>query len=328
MPELTGATNAKRALRAKLIFNAASGRGEESPRQLFEILAEMQRCNILSEVYMVDADSPVEAVVHDAIRSGIKLIVVSGGDGTIDTVVGAMVGSTATLGIIPTGTRNNVAFNLNISTDIAEAVALLRDGIRKKVDIGMINCAGTSHWFLEAAALGMLSDLYPAADQIQHGDLARIGNLLSTFVSSSPSSLSLVLDGGEAIETSAYMVLIGNMPYIGPRFQISPDVSFNDGYLDVFVFSDMNKLDLITYAVQASGGAVADERIKQYRVKQLTIHSDPPMPVMADGNILEQGPVTIVVRPRTLAVMTGLPGTRVEPNTIYQNTDIAPAPNA
>jgi len=294
-----------RLLRAKLIFNATSGRPEESPQQLVDILTEMQSRQILPEVFIVRPDSQVEAVVRSAIRGGTKLVVVAGGDGTIDSVAGAMVGSSATLGIIPTGTRNNVAFNLGIPSTVADAVALLREGRRLKIDVGYLRSGRASHWFLEAAALGLLSDLYPAADNIQHGDLAQVANLLSTFVSSTPSRLRMVLDGRNQLDMNAYMVLIANMAYVGPHFQISPDVSCSDSRLDVFVFSDMSKLDLISYAMQSTGGGAEDARIKHYRVKQLTIRSDPPMPVLADGVLLAQGSVTALVHPRALAVMVG-----------------------
>jgi diacylglycerol kinase (ATP) len=294
-----------RPLRAKLIFNAISGNSEESPRQLADIISEMQKQNILPEVYMVQADSQVESVVRSAIRGGIHLIVVAGGDGTIDSVMGAMLGSSATLGIIPTGTRNNLAFNLGIPSTIADAVALLREGRRLKIDVGNMRHGRSSRWFLEDATLGLLSDIYPFADSIQHGDLTQIGNLLSTVVSSTPSHLRMILEGQRRIEMSAYMVLIANMPYIGPRFQISADVSWNDNRLDIFVFSDMSKLDLISYAVQSTGGAVEDARIKHFRVKRIKIYSDPPMPVLADGMPLDLGPVTALVHPRALAVMGG-----------------------
>lgn len=294
-----------RLLRAKLIFNATSGRPEESPQQLTDILVEMQSRHILPEVFIVRPGSRVEAVVRSAIRGGTKLVVVAGGDGTIDSVAGAMVGSSATLGIIPTGTRNNVAFNLGIPSTVADAVALLRDGRRLKIDVGYLRSGRASHWFLEAAALGLLSDLYPAADNIQHGDLAQVANLLSTFVSSTPSRLRMVLDGRNRIDTNAYMVLIANMAYVGPHFQISSDVSCSDSRLDVFVFSDMSKLDLISYAMQSTGGGAEDARIKHYRVKQLTVRSEPPMPVLADGVLLAQGSVTALVHPHALAVMVG-----------------------
>lgn len=297
-----------RPLRAKLIFNAIAGRSEESPQQLADIINEMQSRQILPEVYMVRPDSHVEAVVRSAMKGGIKLVVVAGGDGTIDSVAGAMIGSSATLGIIPTGTRNNIAFNLGIPSTVADAVALLREGRRLKIDVGYMRSGRASHWFLEAAELGLLSDLYPVADDIQHGDLAQIGNLLSTFVSSTPSHLNVILEGRTRLDTSAYMVLIANMPYIGPHFQIAPDISCSDSRLDVFIFSDMSKLDLVSYAIQSTGGAAEDARIKHYRVKRLTIRTDPQMPVLADGVLLAPGSVTAQIHPHALAVMAGAAG--------------------
>jgi YegS/Rv2252/BmrU family lipid kinase len=298
-----------RPLRAKLIFNEIAGRSNESPQQLADILIELQNWNILPEVYMVHPESHVESVVRSAINGGIKLIVVAGGDGTIDSVVGAMIDSSATLGIIPTGTRNNLAFNLGIPDTITGAVALLREGRRLKIDVGKIRHGRASRWFLEDATLGLLSDIYPFADSVQHGDLTQIGNLLSTVVSSTPSRLRMNLEGRKRIDMSAYMVLIANMPYIGPRFQISPDVSWNDNRLDIFVFSDMSKLNLISYAVQSTGGAVEDARVKHYHIKRVNIYSDPPMPVLADGVLLDPGPVTAQVHPRALAIMGGAANT-------------------
>jgi diacylglycerol kinase (ATP) len=294
-----------RPLRAKLIFNAGSGRPEESPQQLAAILSEMQDQRILPEVYTVRPDSQLETVVHSAIRTGINLIVVAGGDGTIDSVVGAMVGKDATLGIIPTGTRNNVAFNLGIPGEIANSVALLRQGRRLKIDVGRVHCGHSRHWFLEVAALGLLSDLYPMADDLQHGDLAQIGGLLSTLISATPSRLRMSLDGHKHLATTAHMMLITNMPFLGPHFQISPNVSFRDGRLDVFTFSDMGKLNMLSYAVLSRGGLVEDAGIKHYRAKHVTVVSNPEMPVLADGVQLGQGSLSVHVHPRALRVMAG-----------------------
>ena len=305
----------RRALRAKLIFNANSGRPEESPPQLAAILSEMQDRQILPEVYTVRADSDVEAIVRSAIKAGIKLIVVAGGDGTIDSVAGAMVGRSATLGIIPTGTRNNLAFNLGIPNPIADAVALLRDGTELRIDVGRVHSGHTRRWFLEGAALGLISDLYPLADDFQHGNLAQIGGLLSTLISSTPSRLRINLDGHKHLATTAHMMMIANMPFLGPHFQISPNVSFRDGHLDVFTFSDMSKLNMLTYAMLSRGGLVQDAGIKHFRARHVKISSAPQMPVMADGVLLERGSLSVHVHRRALRVMagttlTGTPETR------------------
>jgi diacylglycerol kinase (ATP) len=294
-----------RPIRAKLIFNPGSGQPGESPQQLVSILSEMQNQRILPEVFIVHPDVPLEDVVHNAIKSGIQLIVVAGGDGTIDSVVGAMVGRDAILGIIPTGTRNNVAFNLGITGDIANSVALLRHGHRLRIDVGRVHSGHSRHWFLEAAALGLLSDLYPLADDIQHGNMTMIGELLSKLVSATPSRLRVVLDGRKQPDTSAHMMVITNMPFLGPHFQISPNVSFKDGHLDVFTFSDMSKLNMLSYAVLSRGGLVEDAGIKHYRAKHVRIVSNPQMPVLADGILLGQGSLSVHVHPRALAVIAG-----------------------
>jgi diacylglycerol kinase (ATP) len=299
-------TTTPRPRRAKLIFNATAGRSEESPRQLAEILTELQSRQISPEVFMVRPNSRVGAVVRNALRRGIELVIVAGGDGTIDSVAGSMVGSAATLGIIPTGTRNNLALSLGIPSGIADAVALLRDGRRLKIDAGSIRCGRGSRWFLEGTTLGLLSDLYPLADDIQHGDLTQIGSLLGAFISSTPTRLRVTFDGRDRLHLSAHMVMIANMPFLGPHFQVAPGVSFNDGLLDLLVYSDMSQMDLIAYTMQTLGGAtIEDARIKHFRVQRLTIHSDPPMLVLADGVPLGQGPVTATVRPNALSVMAG-----------------------
>jgi diacylglycerol kinase (ATP) len=304
-PSVKLKTKLRRPIRAKLIFNPGSGQTVESPQRLVSILAEMQKQHILPEVFIVQPGCSIENVIQRALKSGIKLIVAAGGDGTIDSVVGEMVGQDARLGIIPTGTRNNVAFNLGITGDIADCVALLRDGRQLKIDVGRVHSGHTRHWFLEGVALGLISDLYPIADDFQHGDLTQIGGLFSTLVSATPANLEINLDGKQHLTTTAHMLLVANMSYIGPHFQISPDVSFKDGRLDVFTFSDMSKLNMISYALLSRGGLVEDEGIQHYRAKTIKIVSDPPMPVLADGTLLGPGLLSIHVHPHALRVMAG-----------------------
>ena len=107
------------------------------------------------------------------------------------------------------------------------------------------------------------------------------------------------------MEHTAHMVLIANMPYLGPHFKMAPGVSFRDGRLDVFVFTEMGKLDLVAYVVQSAGGGAVEARLRHYRVKQLTVASHPAMAVLADGVPLDPGRVTILIHPRALRVIAG-----------------------
>jgi len=308
-------------VKAKLIFNPASGNPAESAAQLLELLRQLQTVNIQAEVLVVQPEMRLSALARHAVRNGFRMVIVSGGDGTIENVALGLVGSATTLGIIPTGTRNNLARSLGIPTDNpAGAVALLREGCRLKIDVGQIRQGHVRRFFLEAGAVGLASALYPSADDIQHGDLGKIPEFISTLVSAAPSVIRLRLDHHRReIITHAHMVLVANMPFLGANFQVAPDVLFGDHQLDVFVYSELGKVDLIDHAVRNT----IDERIQRFQVKRIVIATDPPMPVMADGVLLGDGPATLTVLPNGLAAMaspTGIPGAAPAPASVAEVT--------
>lgn len=298
----------KHRMRAKLIFNPVSGAAGESPVQLMDVISEMQAWKLVPEAYLVEPGSDLPALVQNAFEDGIRMFVVCGGDGTIDVMAGALAGTNATLGIIPTGTQNNVALSLGIPpADIPAAIALLRTGKRIKVDMGLAEFGAIKRSFLEVCSVGLLSALFPSADDIQHGNLTRVGDFLATLVASSPAEMHLVLDGKQEINTVCHAALVSNLPYIGPHFQVGTPASVNDGLLDVLLFADLSKMDLVGYIVQVAraGGGPEDERIQHYHVRKVDIKTHPEMPVMADGLALGEGPLHISVQQRALAVMVG-----------------------
>jgi diacylglycerol kinase family enzyme len=306
MAELSS-LKSKHRIRAKLIFNPGSGVAGESPVQLMDVISAMQAWKLVPEAYLVEPGSNLSEVVQDALTQGIRMFVVCGGDGTIDAVAGALAGTHATLGIIPTGTRNNISLSLGIPTDIPTAIAILRTGRRIKVDMGLAACGEIKRPFLEACSVGLLSALFPAADDIQHGNLVRVGDFLATLSASPPAEMHLILDGRREINTLCHVVLVSNMPYIGPHFQVGTPASMNDGMLDVLLFADLSKMDLVGYVVQVAGSRIwpEDERIQHYHVRRLDVDTHPAMPVVADGLALGEGPLRISVQRHALAVMVG-----------------------
>jgi diacylglycerol kinase (ATP) len=291
--------------RTLLIFNPTSGAPGESPAQLMAILSEMQAIHLTPEVHLIQPGYDLLPVIEEALEQGIRLFVVSGGDGTIDSVAGALAGTHAVLGIIPTGTQNNVALSLGIPNDIPGAVALLRSGHQVKVDMGIAECAGVRRMFLEVCSVGLLSALFPAADDIQHGNLARIGDLLSTLVAAPVADIRLRLDRKEEVLTQGHVVLVTNMPFLGPHFRVADEDSYRNGLLEIIVFANLSKLDLIGAVVGTAGTIPEDPRIRRYQVHRVEIDSTPPMPVLVDGVMCGEGPLKITLQRETLAVMAG-----------------------
>jgi YegS/Rv2252/BmrU family lipid kinase len=293
-------------VKAKLIFNPAAGNPSESAAQLVELLCLLQKQQIQTEVTVVQPKQDLRLLARSAVREGVKMVIVSGGDGTIENIALGLVGTRTTLGIIPTGTRNNLARSLGIPIDnIGAAAALLRKGRRIEIDVGRVLHRKRSRGFLEAAAIGLSSALYPSSDDIQHGELGKIAGFIKTLVSAEPSEIRLwVGRRRKEVVTHAHMAIVANMPFLGANYQIAPDVIFDDRYLDVFVYSDLNKRELIGQVLQSSS-ALPDTRIQRFRAKKVVIKTKPAMPVMADGVLLGDGSVTIMLHPQRLRVMAG-----------------------
>jgi diacylglycerol kinase (ATP) len=299
-------TTNKRRMRAKLIFNPSAGAARTTPIEIVDVIHEMQAWKLIPEAYLVEPGCDLPGVVQDALAQGFRMFVVCGGDGTISAVARTLAGTPATLGIIPIGTQNNTALSLNIPNDIPAAIAILRTGRRIKVDVGMATCGKISTPFLEACSVGLASTLFPSVDDIQHGNLAQIGNFLATLAASPPAEIHLLLDDKREIHDLGHVVLVSNMPYIGFHYRLGTVAAFKDGLLDVLFFADLNKLELLGYILQGVGeGYPEDARIQHYHVRRVDIDTHPAMPVMADGDALGEGLVRIEVRRHALAVMAG-----------------------
>ena len=298
----------KHSIRAKLIFNPSAGAARPTPIEIVDVIHEMQAWKLVPEAYLVEPGCDLPGLVQDALAQGFRMFVVCGGDGTISAVARSLAGTPATLGIIPIGTQNNTALSLNIPNDIPAAIAILRNGRRIKVDVGMATCGRISTPFLEACSVGLASALFPSADDIQHGNLAQIGNFLATLAGTPPAEIHLLLDNKREIHDLGHVVVVSNMPYIGFHYQLGSLASFGDGLLDVLFFADLNKLELLGYVLQGVGeGYPEDQRIQHYHVRRVEIDTHPAMPVMADGSPLGEGLVRIEVRRHALAVMAGQP---------------------
>jgi diacylglycerol kinase family enzyme len=298
----------KRRMRAKLIFNPGSGSTSASPVELVDVIHAMQNWNLIPEAFLVEPGCDLDGLIQSALAQGIRMFVVCGGDGTISAVSRILAGTRATLGIIPLGTQNNTALSLGIPTDIPAAIAILRTGKRIKVDMGIVTRGKTTTPFLEVCSVGLISTLFPSADDIQHGNLARVGDFLTSLAASPPAEINLVLDNKKKIRNSGHVVLVSNMPYIGFHYQLGSASAFNDGLLDVLFFPGLSKLDLLGYVFQGVGeGKPEDARIQHFHVRRIDIDTQPVMPVMADGTDLGEGPVHIEVKRHVLAVMVAQP---------------------
>lgn len=294
----------KKRISAKLIFNPSAGAARTHPIEIVEIIHELQAQRIVPEPFLVEPGCDLDGAVKQALAKGFRLFVVCGGDGTISAVARVLAGTKATLGVIPIGTQNNVPLSFGIPDDIPAAIALLRTGKRVKIDLGTATCEKTTTTFLEGVSIGLVAELFPSVDDIQHGNLARIGDFFKTLTSSPPAEISLKMDTKNELRDMGHVVLVTNMPFIGFHYQVCPAKSFKDGFLDVIHFADLTKMELLRYIFLGIGiDRPEDPRIQHIRARKLVINTNPAMSVMADGIDLGSGHVTIEVLHHALTVI-------------------------
>jgi len=295
-------------LAAALIYNPGAGSAAGNDNLLDDVRSLLRAAAIDAELHEAEDQKAIAAATDHAREQGLELVIACGGDGTLEGVANGLVNTPITLGILPAGTRNNVAAGLNIPTDPAAAVSLLRSGRRQAIDMVHARCGGEERWFLELFTAGLLSTIFENAEAVQKGNLGALGDLVAKFAGATPSLLHLTVDEGGsrrklAMETHAILGM--NMPYAGANFRVADNILCDDGYLDLFLYERLNKFDLLAHGLAVITESNPDPRIRRLRAQRLTLEADDPVPILVDGIALGQGPVTMKVHPRALRVITG-----------------------
>src|SRR6266498_693839 len=127
-----------KVIQAKLIANPGAGKPEESAKQLELAIRYLQQNGVEVDVALAKPKEEATPLTKQAVKDGYKVVIAMGGDGTLEAVLRGMVGSKASLGIIPTGTANNMAKSLGIPLDLQEACALIASNNIRKLDVGQV----------------------------------------------------------------------------------------------------------------------------------------------------------------------------------------------
>jgi diacylglycerol kinase (ATP) len=299
----------KKLVQAKLIANPGAGKPEESAKQLEVATRLLQQHGIGVDVALAKPKEEATPLAKQAVKDGFDTVIAMGGDGTLEAVLRGMVGRKTPMGIIPIGTQNNIAKSLGIPTDLEEACALIASRHIRKLDVGRVKVKnGKKLFFFELTAVGLVAALYPKANKLQDGKdkLSKLKDVALTLIHQEPDPVVyLTLDDESKIKINTMLVVISNAPMFGANFLVAPDAAVTDGLLDISVYPDFSKTELLAYYAQIrSEGFSANEKVQRFRAKKIEIKTDPKMDVMADGVILGKGKVEIKAKPGAVWMIT------------------------
>lgn len=290
-----------------MICNPSSGGGDYSPNEVRDALDGFDLEWLTTE----KAGDAREAAREW--REGLLLVV--GGDGTINEVVNGLglagFPQDVTLGLLPTGTGNDLAATLGIPEDHTGAVETLREMRVRTLDAARVDSAGIGErYFANVASGGIGAEISGVTDEDQKGRWGKLAYLrasLETARDFDVQEFSLMLDGEERL-VRAVNVAVANCRYAGGGWLAAPAANPEDGLLDVVVIEDAGisqVLDLAPAAL-ARSDYLDKEGIFHARAREISVGSRPGgLQFTADGEVIGDEPASFSVLPGSLNVIVG-----------------------
>ncbi len=301
--------NQKNLRDAYLIYNPKSASNGKDDHKLDKIIEMLRAHGIRAEVGIKTSGKAVREMAKNAADHGHDLIIIAGGDGTIEDVASQVIGSSVTLAILPAGTMNNIARSLGVPLDMDAACALIGMGTTRKIDIGrvIVDESPQVEYFLESAGMGLSAVALPMGQAAKNRTWAELPHAFRRLFEIKPLPIAIELDSGELIQSHSQLVTVSNAPLIGTNLLMAPDAKMDDGWLDLSVYDDMTKSDLLGYFMNVSIGKKSDDpRIKRYRVQHVKIHTGHAAPVVSDKDAVpERREMEIQIIPHGLTMIVG-----------------------
>ena len=292
-----------------LIINPTAGRGQAG-KQVHAIAQRLRENGILNAVWhYTQAPGDAERLAREAANEGASLVVAVGGDGTVHEVVNGILGTSATLGIIPFGTGNDFARALGLHGDLAVACGALAQGETRRIDVGTIEGRGTGgpRRFLVIAGTGYDAETARTVNEgisYLSGAAAYVWGAILTARQFTPFRLSLTWDDGEKIETPAMFVSVANTETTGGGMKIAPGAQPDDGLFDICLVREVGKWDLLRQLTKVFDGShVKHPAVTMLRASRIALDADPPQPLLIDGEVCGTTPATITIQRQALPIM-------------------------
>jgi YegS/Rv2252/BmrU family lipid kinase len=301
---------------AALILNPACGQklGMTTNTESAEaVKAALEAVGIRFDLLTTERAGHATELARAEVDRGRKVIIAAGGDGTVNEVAQGLIGSDATLGLMPLGSVMNVARTLCIPRDLAGAAEVIAAGRSISIDLGKVG----DRYFIEAAGIGLDAGLFAYFEQLDKrglrwGVIRAIGRFLRNV---GRPRLSIEADGVR-MRVWAPMVTIANSPYVGAAYAVAPAAKIDDGLFDVVIFRGASVVQALLHLAMVAGGRKRKPPAPtiQLRARRVTVQSRRrPLPIHADGTAIGATPARFEVVPGALKMLVGTPDEGVTP---------------
>lgn len=293
-------------MKVRFIINPAAGSSGKLKRVNETVRSLLGAEPGIFEVRATNGAGSAAALSLDAVKKGYEFVFACGGDGTINDVASQLVGTTATLGIIPAGSGNALARTLEIPMDPADAIGLLKTGTVRQMDVGK----ACGRYFFTTAGFGFEAFL---SKKYNEGRLTRrirgiapyYALALVEYLRYRPERITLEVDG-KAADIEPFIFTAANTGQWGANAFIAPGARFDDGLLDLCVIPKSGLMKTLQLGYKIMKGTVESfEGFQCVKGKEAIIKGRRSTFAHVDGEPFDySGDVEISILPGALRVLT------------------------
>ena len=232
----------------------------------------------------------------------VDLVIVGGGDGTMNAAVDAVVDAGLPLGILPLGTANDLARTLGIPNSLTEACQIIANGEVRRIDLGWVN----GKHFFNVASLGLsvqITQQLTTEAKRRWGVFAYAITAFKVITQSRPFSAEIRLNG-KSISVKTVQIAVGNGRYYGGGMAVVPDATIDDQRLDVYSLEIQHWWQIIALLpAMRQGRHINWQGVRALEGQEIEVYTRKPRPINTDGEITTYTPAHFRVIPQALAVL-------------------------
>lgn len=292
--------------KAILISNPKTGRYvSRRTTSVQDLSTYLQSVGVDVELFMTAGPGDAAEIAERATQNGIVDVIVAGGDGTINEAVQGLAGTNARLAIIPRGTANVLARELNLPLDGAQAAAVIAHGHSRRIHFGVAidEANNTQRYFLLMAGIGLDASVVrrvrPSLKK-HFGKGAFWFSGLSHLAKWNPRSFVLEIEGQVYNATFA---AIGNAASYGGDLAITPRARLERAEFEICIidtFSRLRYLSLLSFAMRSGmPRGKPDVRFLQASC----VRAIGAAAVQVDGELIGHLPMRFEIAPHSLEVI-------------------------
>lgn len=290
-------------LHVALAVHPASGHGAAA-RIADTVAAKLREGVERLDVLVANTVAESQALMKQSGAEGLDALVVLGGDGAAHQGVQFCAGTEIALGLVPSGTGNDLARALGVPSEpmaaVGALVAALRAGSRREIDLGQVG----ETWFATVLCSGFDASVNARANRMswppgpRRYDFAIVAELAAFR-----ARPVLIRTDAETLELDATLVAIGNTAWYGGGVPICPAATPDDGLFDITVVGKVTRRELLRILPSLrTGRHVEHAAVRTLKAREVHLDGN-DWPAYADGEPMGALPVTARCVPQALHVL-------------------------